>query len=169
MSLRLGSAFGDVAAGIERARSPIVGSVIQTGSAAGPPLGALLNPTGSGKLLVLRKLKIEATANEVIKVRRTGSPVTPFQNILLALSAHLDERDTDSIVGVLRCGQHNAVAFGNADSQWVTTALNGEQRRLVKTYGEFPWTIAEGSALEVTLVTAGVGISLNLHAEWDEV
>lgn len=160
---------------IRSPRSPIHGSVETNGSLNGPATIHLLNPVGSLRLVRLRKLQLWCSTGQVIKVRRTSSPIdlAGAGSVLTDdTPVRLDERDATSILAEFRGTTFTAggATFTRAQSQWQfpITDQQGNGRFYYLTEEDFPQSIREGSAVEIAVDANGAGTILRAHAVWDE-
>lgn len=154
--------------------SPIWASVQTPGSLNGPATIHLLNPTGSGKRLWVRKLRVHITSPNTIKVRRTTSPIDlggAGATTVDAAPIRMDERDATAVAAEFRGTTFTAsgATFTLAESQWVGAQDNQSTGMLVLAPGDFSWSIEEDSAIEIASNANGAGITLRVHAVWDEI
>lgn len=153
--------------------SPIWASIETQGSTNGPATIHLLNPPASGKRLWLRKLKVWISAGQIVKVRRTSSPINlsgAGATITDDTPVHMDQRDVTSIVGEFRgtTFPNNGDTFTAQQSQWVFNMENPSLGLLVLTSLDFSESIEAGSAVEIASNAFGSGVTLRAHAVWDE-
>lgn len=152
--------------------SPFISEVETTGSAGTPPFIHLSNPGGSGKTLVVRKLRIWCTTTQVVKIRRTASPVS-VSGITADTPARMIEATGGSPVGVLEgaTGLGASPPFTRAEAQWQFPILdaNVEHIGLVIASTDFPLYIVAGSALEIALDANSASNVVRAHAIWDEI
>lgn len=155
--------------------SPIAASIETPGSLNGPAFIHLLNVVGSGRLVRLRKLQLWCSNTQVVKVRRTSSPIDlagAGGTLKDDTPVRIDERDTRSITAEFRGTTFTVggASFGRDLSQWQfpiqDQSGNGRFYYLEET--DFPETIKEGSAVEISLDANGAGSILRAHAVWDE-
>lgn len=157
-----------------QAISPIIWNVETPGSLNGPATIHIKNVIGSGRLLKLRKLFVFASSGQIIKVRRTSSPIDLVgagSTIVTAVQSRMDERDLTTIKAEV-IGTNfpsGGATFVRAAAQWQVPMLNNaEFARVREPDSEFPWYIKEGSAVEIAVDANGAGIILRAHGEHDE-
>lgn len=157
-------------------RSPIMGSIETPGSLNGPATIHLLNPaSATGRLIRLRKLQLHCSTGNVIKIRRTNSPIDlagAGSTLVDDVPVHVDERDSATIIGEFRGTNFTAggATFTRANAQWqfpFVDPMDGRARVYMEEV-EFPQTILPGSAVEIAVDANGAGVVLRAHAIWDE-
>lgn len=174
-------------------KSAILGQVRTSGSVNGAPLAHLLNPSGSGKKLVVYGAWIHGGGADggsttlcradLNSFRRTGNPLgvgsggtTTNGHVI-----RLDETNTDTIVGVLEAfdftneqfheeGAGLPCEFADENFFEVRPSSNpADQPFSLREEGAFPITLMPGSALEVCWRFNGSGFNVRLIVLWDEV
>lgn len=153
--------------------SPIVSMVETGGSLNGPATIHLLNVSGSGRLVRLRRARAHISTGNVIKMRRTSSPIdlAGAGGVLTnGTSIRCDERNPATITAEFRGTTFTVggATFARSAAQWNFPYVdgNGIQEPLDET--DFPITIKEGSAVEWAADVNGAGVILRVHAVWDE-
>jgi hypothetical protein len=158
--------------GLDVGTDPFVAQVETVGDASHPPFAHLSNPGGSGKFLVVRKLKVWATAAQVIKIRRTSTPLATGGSVTSDTPVRMNEVTGGSPVGVLEaCTAHGGTIFTRAESQWQFPILNENAGALsdVLKSTDFPIWVVPGSALEFALDANSATNVIRVHVIWDEV
>lgn len=153
--------------------SPIWASIETQGSLNGPATVHLLNPIGSGKRLWLRKLKVWISAGQIVKVRRTASPIDLFgagATITNDTPVRMDQRDVTAVAAEFlgTTFPDNGDTFTIAQSQWVFNMENSSEGLNVLKSVDFSESVEAGSAVEITSNAFGAGVTLRVHAIWDE-
>lgn len=164
------SALGGSGA-LDVGNDPFTSQVETTGDASHPPFIHLSNPGGSGKNLVVRKLKVWGTSGQTIKIRRTSSPLATGGSVTSDTPVRMQEATGGSPVGVLEgCTAHGGTIFTRAESQWQFPVLSENLGYIgdVLESTDFPLWISPGSALEIALdANSGTNV-VRAHAIWDE-
>lgn len=155
--------------------SPIISSVETTGSAGTPPFIHLLNPGGSGLVLVVRKVRMWGTSGQVLKARRTNAPISLNGGgavLTDGLSIRLNQSDATAIAAEFRGSTViNAAAFTRAQSQYqfpVVDANVGDLGLAIESE-DFPLYIVAGSALEMALDANSAVNIIRATLIWDEI
>ena len=174
-------------------KSAILGDVRTGGSVNGSPLCQLLNPSGSGKKLVVYGLKIwgggadggstTLCRADLNSFRRTSNPlgVGAGGNTTAGKVIRLDEVNTDAIVGVLQAfdftneqfhedGAGQSCEFASEHFFEIRPgATVGDFPFVLREEGSFPLTVMPGSAFEVTWRFNASNYIVRLIVVWDEV
>ncbi|HZF73685.1 MAG TPA: hypothetical protein VEZ51_09655 [Gemmatimonadaceae bacterium] len=159
--------------------SPIHGQVSSLGDVGGTPAYArLLNPSDSGKLVVIYELwcSQEGNANQQIRIRTTDVPATLGGVTTTAVLAHRNELDVTAITSTLQgC---TIVApnppFATTDASFWENALSWNQpsalppNRIIWP-GHHPIILLPGQALEVTEPLTGAAVRISMYVCFDEL
>lgn len=173
--------------------SPIHGTVHTASTASTPPYVQLLNPSGSGKILVLYEFRIGTGTSQAVRARITQVPadlagtVPGAATITTAFTEHRDENDAASVNTTLK-GTTNivgtpftlAVAHWSDTIQTETTNTLPRMKWLIGRAGDYssifaagykgntmPLILQPGDALE--LVGNTVNTTLRCYALFDEL
>jgi hypothetical protein len=155
----------------------IYGTVKTSGDATHPAFIQLLNPSGPNKKMKIYELAVsipnEGNAGQ-IRVRSVTGPTSlgggtnnngvPFR---------LDETDVTAIGATLIGNSNLGAIISQANAEWeggaAQEAIAGWQPTYIRAPGSFPWTLAPGSAIEISTDVAGTNRAVRAYAVWDEV
>lgn len=159
--------------------SPIHGTVSSQGDVGGTPAYAqLMNPAGSGKLVVIYELSCtqEGSANQQIRIRTSDAPATLGGVTTTGLLAHRNELDTATIVSTLKACTIPAPnpPFVSTDSSFWENAEQPGSASAANPYpiiwpGHHPIILLPGQALEVTEPLTGAAVRIGVYVCFDEL
>lgn len=174
--------------------SPVHGMVNTVGTAGTAPYIQILNPPGSGKILVLYELMLsQEGASTACRARTTQIPADLSGVAAVVTSAfleHRDSRDVTAISGTLKgTTTINGTPFGALGANWqdIIESVTGSPWAQGKwifgrgaqtihpgmgavSYGNHqPIILQPGDAFEIVGTTNGTAIALRAYAAWDEL
>lgn len=160
--------------------SPIHGMVGTFGDVGGTPAYIqLLNPAGSGKLVVLYELSCsqEGSANQQIRIRTSDIPATLGGVTTTGLLAHRDELDTSTITTTLKgCTIPSPnPPFTSTDSSFWENALAAPQSGAIFVPqqiiwpGHHPIILLPGQAVEILEQVAAATGRVSAYVCFDEL